>query len=126
MAGSVYKAHPKFLKQYFTTLNSNEVWVSDITYIRTHEDQLFLATVLDLFSRKIIALQTGIRQTADLIENALAKAACRSSKKESNLILHSDQGSQYTSYEYINLAKSHNIILSINRRGNSYNKISEM
>lgn len=64
------------------------------------EGWLFLATVIDLFSREIIWWQTGSRQTTDLIENALSKAVQRISKKESNVILHSDQGSQYSSYDY--------------------------
>ncbi|MCJ8326617.1 MAG: DDE-type integrase/transposase/recombinase [Campylobacterales bacterium] len=67
---------------------------------RSKEGWLFLATVIDLFSREIIWWQTGSRQTTDLIENALSKAVQRISKKESNVILHSDQGSQYSSYDY--------------------------
>jgi putative transposase len=126
MAGPLHKAHPNLLKQYFVTSNPNEAWVSDITYIRTKEGWLYLATVLDLFSRKIIGWQTGGRQTTDLIENALSKAVLRISKKESNVILHSDQGSQYSSYDYVKYAKKHNIKLSMSRRGNCYdNAVAE-
>ena len=123
--GAVNKAHPNHLKQCFITNNPNESWVSDITYIRTKEGWLFLATVIDLYSRKVVGWATGHRQTTSLIMQALTMATVRLSKQD-QVILHSDQGSQYSSYEYKQLAKEHNIILSMSRRGNCYdNAVAE-
>lgn len=59
-AGAIHKAHPNHLQQCFITNSPNESWVSDITYIRTHEGWLYLATVIDLFSRKVIGWATVI------------------------------------------------------------------
>ena len=87
---------------------------------------MFLVTVIDLFSRKTIGWQTGSRQTSDLIENALFKAVQIISKKESNVILHSVQGSQYSSYDYVKNAQKHNITQSMSRSGNCYdNAVAE-
>jgi putative transposase len=124
-AGPAHKAHPNHLQQCFIANCPNESWVSDITYIKTHEGWLFLATVIDLFSRKIIGWATGHRQTTSLIIDALKMASLRL-KKDSKVILHSDQGSQYSSYEYLQFAKKHNIVLSMSRRGNCYdNAVAE-
>ena len=101
------------------------LWVSDITYIRTKDGWLYLATVIDLYSRKIIGHSTGHRQTTPLIIQALKMATSRL-KKGDNVILHSDQGSQYSSYEYKTFAKKYNITLSMSRRGNCYdNAVAE-
>ncbi|MGJ0343000.1 IS3 family transposase [Aliarcobacter cryaerophilus] len=123
-AGSIHKAHPNHLKQCFLTHKPNESWVSDITYIRTYEGWLYLATVIDLYSRKIIGWATGHRQSTSLIIEALKKTTHRI--KNHKVILHSDQGSQYSSYEYQTFLKHHNIIPSMSRRGNCYdNAVAE-
>ena len=123
--GPLHKAHPNHLHQCFISNKPNDTWVSDITYIRTHEGWVFLATVIDLFSRKIIGWATGHRQTTPLIIEALKMATTRLGKKDT-VILHSDQGSQYSSYEYKKFAKKHNITLSMSRRGNCYdNAVAE-
>jgi len=81
--------------------------------------------VIDLYSRKIVGWATGHRQTTSLIVEALKMATTRLNKND-KVILHSDQGSQYSSYEYKKFAKSHNIILSMSRRGNCYdNAVAE-
>ena len=95
-AGALHKAHPNYLQQCFIASKPNESWVSDITYIRTHEGWLYLATVIDLYSRKVIGWATGSRQTTSLIMGALQMAISRL-KKENSVILYSDQGSQYSS-----------------------------
>lgn len=123
-AGSIHKAHPNHLKQCFITKTPNESWVSDITYIRTHEGWIYLAIILDLFSRKIIGWATSHRITTDLIIQALKNTKYRIPKD--GVILHSDQGSQYSSYEYKTFLKYHNIIPSMSRRGNCYdNAVAE-
>jgi putative transposase len=125
-AGVIHKAHPNHLQQCFIATSPNESWVSDITYIRTHEGWLYLAIVIDLFSRKVIGYSTSHRQTTDLIVNALKSAVLRAKKLNTKVILHSDQGSQYSSYEYITFLKRYNIIPSMSRRGNCYdNAVAE-
>jgi len=125
-AGAIHKAHPNHLQQCFIASSPNESWVSDITYIRTHEGWLYLATVIDLFSRKVIGWATAHRQNTLLIINALKSAVLRTKKSDTKVILHSDQGSQYSSYGYIIFLKHHNIVPSMSRRGNCYdNAVAE-
>jgi putative transposase len=124
-AGQAHKAHPNYLQQCFIAQRPNDTWVSDITYIRTREGWIFLATVIDLFSRKVVGWATGHRQTTPLIIHALKMAIVRLNKDD-KIILHSDQGSQYSSYEYKSFTKEHNIIPSMSRRGNCYdNAVAE-
>ena len=123
-AGSIHKAYPNHLKQCFITNSPNESWVSDITYIRTHEGWLYLAIILDLFSRKVIGWATAHRQTTSLLITALKKTIL--SVPKNGVILHSDQGSQYSSYDYKTFLKYNNITPSMSRRGNCYdNAVAE-
>ena len=122
--GSLHKASPNHLNQCFIVNTPNEYWVSDITYIRTYEGWLYLATVIDLFSRRVIGWATGHRQSSTLVIDALKKATHRIKNK--TVILHSDQGSQYSSYEYRDFLKFNHIIPSMSRRGNCYdNAVAE-
>lgn len=118
-AGRPHYAHPNHLKQCFITEKPNEAWVTDITYIRTYEGWLYLAVVLDLFSRKIIGWAMSHRMTSSLALDALHMAIRRQCPKES-VVLHSDQGSQYSSYAWQSMIKRFNIIPSMSRRGNCY------
>ncbi len=125
-AGALHKAHPNHLKQCFISNAPNESWVSDITYIRTHEGWLYLATVIDLFSRKVVGWATSHRMTTPLVLTAMQIAVKRTNSKKTKVILHSDQGSQYSSYEYKKFADKNNIIPSMSRRGNCYdNAVAE-
>ncbi len=109
--GAAHKADPNHLQQCFITDRPNgDSWISDITYIRTHEGWLCLATVTDLFSRKIIGWVIGHRQTTTLIVEALNMAVKRLKNKDENAVLHSDQRNQYSSYEYKQFAKKRNIL----------------
>jgi putative transposase len=124
--GPVHKAHPNHLQQCFIANTPNESWVSDITYIRTHEGWLYLATVIDLFSRKVIGWATSHRMTTPLVLNALQNTVHRTKRSDNKVILHSDQGSQYSSYDYKMFVESNNIIPSMSRRGNCYdNAVAE-
>ena len=124
--GSRHKAHPHHLQQCFIAEHPNESWVSDITYIRTHEGWLHLAVIIDLYSRKVIGRATDHRQTTPLVLRALQQAVHRIRKSDEKVILHSDQGSQYSSYDYKAFLKDHNIIPSMSRRGNCYdNAVAE-
>jgi putative transposase len=118
-AGRPHYAHPNHLKQCFITQKPNEAWVTDITYIRTYEGWLYLAVVLDLFSRKIIGWAMSHRMTSSLALDAL-HMAIRRQRPTDLVILHSDQGSQYSSYAWQNMLKRFNIIPSMSRRGNCY------
>jgi len=125
-AGAKHKAHPNHLQQCFIANHPNENWVSDITYIRTHEGWIYLATVIDLFSRKVIGWATSNRMTTPLVLNAMKIATQRINKTDTKVILHSDQGSQYSSYDYKVFANKHNIVPSMSRRGNCYdNAVAE-
>ena len=108
-AGPVHKAYPNHLQQCFIVNKPNDTWVSDITYIRTKEGWIFLATVIDLYSRKIIGWATGHRQTTPLIIEALKMAVTRLSKAD-KVILHSDQGSRHVPFHYNNDTNSNNFL----------------
>jgi len=116
------KAHPvapNLLKQDFVADWPNQKWLTDITYIPTQEGWLYLAVVLDLFSRRIIGWAMSDRMTSDLTMDAL-KMAVRQRRPEISLIHHSDQGSQYTDGEYQQLLKDWGIQVSMNGAGNWY------
>jgi putative transposase len=124
-AGSLHKAHPNHLKQCFNVQRPNEAWVTDITYIRTYEGWLYLAVVLDLFSRKVIGWGMSHRMTTSLAMDALTMATKRQQLKQP-VLLHSDQGSQFSSYEWQSMLRRCNIIPSMSRRGNCYdNAVAE-
>lgn len=113
------------LKQNFDVQEPNQVWVTDITYIRTYEGWLFLAVVIDLFSRQVIGWSMQPKMHVDLVLDALVMAVWRR-KPKNDVIVHSDQGSQYTSSDWQTFLKSHNLTCSMSRRGNCYdNAVAE-
>ncbi|WP_320048156.1 IS3 family transposase [uncultured Ilyobacter sp.] len=107
------------VKRKFKVGRKNEVWVTDITYIWTSEGWLYLSTIMDLFSRRIIAYDIGKRMTSELVIDTLTRSFLLEEPEE-ELIVHSDQGSQYSSREYSNLVKKLGLIQSMSRRGNCY------
>lgn len=113
------------LNQDFDVQEPNQVWVTDITYIRTYEGWLFLAVVIDLFSRQVIGWSMQPKMHVDLVLNALVMAVWRR-KPKNEVIVHSDQGSQYTSSDWQTFLESHNLVCSMSRRGNCYdNAVAE-
>jgi putative transposase len=96
------------LQRQFNPDAPDERWVTDITYIRTHEGWLYLAVVVDLFSRKIIGWSMQSRMTKDIVLNALLMAVWRRNP-QTKVLVHSDQGSQYTSHEWQSFLKSHGL-----------------
>ena len=103
----------------------NQAWVTDITYIRTHEGWLYLAVVLDLFSRQVIGWSMQSRMDRELAINALMMAVWRRNPK-TPVIVHSDQGSQFSSHDWQAFLKAHNLVASMSRRGNCYdNAVAE-
>ena len=116
---------PNRLDQQFDVQAPNQVWVTDITYVRTHEGWLYLAVVIDLFSRQVVGWSMQSRMGTDLALNALLMAVWRRQPK-SAVIVHSDQGSQFSSHEWQSFLKAHNLIASMSRRGNCYdNAVAE-
>ncbi|MEQ9969524.1 IS3 family transposase [Pectobacterium carotovorum] len=116
---------PNRLQQQFNPEAPDERWVTDITYIRTHEGWLYLAVVVDLFSRKVIGWSMQSRMTKDIVLNALLMAVWRRNPQK-QVLVHSDQGSQYTSHEWQSFLKSHGLEGSMSRRGNCHdNAVAE-
>ena len=107
------------LNREFTVSSPNQCWVSDITYIYTGEGWLYLAAIMDLYSRKIIGWAMDKRMTQDLVVKAL-KMALQRRRPNRGLLLHSDQGSQYASHYYQHLLSKHGIICSMSRKGNCW------
>jgi len=116
---------PNHLQRQFDVTEPNKVWVTDITYIRTHEGWLYLAAVLDLFSRQVIGWSMGSRMDRELALNALLMAVWRRQPKQT-VMVHSDQGSQFSSYDWRDFLLAHNLEQSMSRRGNCHdNAVAE-
>ena len=116
---------PNRLQQQFNVAQPNEAWVTDITYIRTHEGWLYLAVVVDLYSRRVIGWSMQSRIKKELVLDALLMAVWR--RKPSTMVtVHSDQGSQYTSHDWQEFLQVHGLQASMSRRGNCHdNAVAE-
>lgn len=113
------------LNRQFKVSGPDRAYVSDITYINTQEGWVYLAVVIDLFSRKVVGWSMGARMTADLVCNAL-KMAIWQRKPARGLIVHSDRGSQYASHDYRKLLKIYGCTGSMSRKGNCWdNAVAE-
>ena len=113
------------LEQNFSVEAPDQVWVTDITYIKTHEGWLYLCVVLDLYSRRIVGWSMQSRMQMDLVLSALLMAVWRR-KPKSSVTIHSDQGSQFTSHEWQDFLAKHNLEASMSRRGNCHdNAVAE-
>ncbi|HCQ0107878.1 IS3 family transposase [Citrobacter braakii] len=123
--GEVSIVTPNRLQRQFNPEAPDERWVTDITYIRTHEGWLYLAVVVDLFSRKVIGWSMQPRMTKGIVLNALLMVVWRRNPQK-QVLVHSDQGSQYTSHEWQSFLKSHGLEGSMSRRGNCHdNTVAE-
>jgi putative transposase len=112
-------ASPNHLERRFNVTEPNKVWVTDITYIRTYEGWLYLAVVLDLFSRQVIGWSMKPQMTSDLAIDALLMAVWRRKPKQ-EVMIHSDQGSQFSSGDWQSFLKANNLLGSMSRRGNCH------
>jgi putative transposase len=113
------------LEQRFEASRPDQVWVTDITYLRTHEGWLYLCVVIDLFSRRVVGWSAQSRMTTDLALQALLMAIWRR-KPAGRVMVHSDQGSQFTSREWQMFLHQHNLEPSMSRRGNCHdNAVAE-
>ena len=110
---------PNLLQQDFKVRQMNRVWVADITYIRTQSGWLYLAAVMDLYARKIVGWALASHMRASLVCAALNMAII-ARQPAAGLIVHTDQGSQYASDDYIKLLAKHQITASMSGRGNCY------
>jgi putative transposase len=116
---------PNLLERQFNVNQENRYWVGDITYIPTQEGWLYLAVVIDLYSRKIIGWSMSDRMKAQLVNNALLMAIWKR-KPAKGLIWHTDRGSQYASDSHRKVIKKHHILQSMSRKGNCWdNAVSE-
>ena len=116
---------PNWLNQDFSAATANQKWVSDFTYIDTAEGWLYLAIILDLFSRKVVGWAMAEQMDTALVETAL-HMALRGRRRPANLLHHSDQGKQYTSTTYQSSLSSANIQVSMSRVGNCHdNAVAE-
>ena len=115
---------PNLLQRQFTVSEPNKVWVTDITYIRTWEGWLYLAVVVDLFSRKVVGWSTRATIQRELILDAVLMATRL--RKPKGTLIHSDQGSQYGSDAWRRFCKSNHLEPSMSRRGNCWdNAVAE-
>lgn len=103
----------------------DQAWVTDITYIRTHEGWLYLSVVIDLFSRRVVGWSMQPRMTTELALQALLMAVWRR-KPKGTVLVHSDQGSQFSSREWRTFLSQHDLKASMSRRGNCHdNAVAE-
>ena len=107
------------LDRQFEVDAPDTVWVTDITYIKTHEGWSYLALVIDLYSRRVVGWSMQSRMTTDLALQALLSAVWRRKPKQ-KVMIHSDQGSQFTSKEWQSFLGKHNLFASMSRRGNCH------
>ena len=110
---------PNLLQQDFNTTRKNEKWVTDTTYIPTHEGWLYLVGVMDLFSRQVVGWAMGEHHDADLATSALDMAIGRA-RPAAGLILHSDRGSEFANANFQARATAAKICLSMSSTGNCY------
>lgn len=110
---------PNVLARDFIASEPNEKWVTDITYIQYGSNTLYLSTILDLYNNEIVAYKLYDHQQTELVIDTL-KEALRARNYPKGVIIHSDQGSVYTSYAYQNLIKESSLVASMSRRGNCW------
>ena len=110
---------PNLLQQDFTATAPNQKYVSDITYLWTDEGWLYLATVIDLYSRLVVGWAMSERMTSQLVRDALQMALWRR-RMPSGVIVHSDRGSQYCSAAYQTLIREHGLLCSMSAKGCCY------
>ena len=110
---------PNKLEREFTVHHPDLVWVTDITYIRTWQGWLYLAVVVDLYSRKVVGWSMKPTLAREIVLDALMMAVWRR-KPQNRVLIHSDQGSQYSSDDWLRFCQQHNLEPSMSRRGNCW------
>jgi putative transposase len=121
-----YQVSPDLLKQDFSADDPNEVWVSDITYIRTMAGWLYLTVILDLFNRQVVGWSISNRLTAITTTIPALIDAFQRQRPNRDLIFHSDRGVQYACHEFKNKLVEHRMVQSMSGKGNCYdNAVAE-
>ena len=116
---------PNRLQRQFTVTQPDRYYVGDITYIATQQGWLYLAVVIDLFSRQVVGWSMDTHMKAELVNQALLMAIWKR-KPTPGLVWHTDQGSQYASHSHRKILSDHQIIQSMSRKGNCWdNAVSE-
>jgi transposase InsO family protein len=115
----VHPVAANLLARQFRVDGADRVWMADITYIATQEGWLYLAVIIDLYSRFVVGWSMSARVTSQLTIDALRMALQRR-RPTPALVHHSDRGSQYASGDYRIVLQKHNIISSMSRKGNCY------
>jgi putative transposase len=115
----VHSVAPNLLDRQFEATGPNRKWAADFTYVWTSEGWLFVAVVLDLYSRRVVGWSMQPTMTSQLVMDALLMAIFRRGRPKA-VLHHSDQGSQYTSEDFQRLLESHGIVCSMSRRGNCW------
>jgi putative transposase len=110
---------PNVLDRSFEASAPNREWIADFTYVWTAEGWLYVAAVIDLFSRRVVGWSMNAAMTAQLVTEALVMAIWRRGKPDA-LLHHSDRGSQYTSEQFQRLMVDHDVICSMSRAGNGW------
>jgi len=124
-SGHNFPIAPNLLKQNFKVDKPNTAWVSDITYIWTSAGWLYLAIVVDLYSRRVVGWATDKRMKKELVIKAFEMAVFKRIP-EKGLIFHSDRGSQYCSIKFRKLIKAHGFLSSMSKKGDCYdNAVAE-
>ncbi|HFT5664081.1 IS3 family transposase [Escherichia coli] len=125
IAGRPSVVAPNRVQRQFTVVRANQVWVTDITYIRTWQGWLYLAVVIDLFARNVVGWSMKPTLSRGLALDALMMAVWRR-KPDGEVIVHSDQGSQYGSDDWQRFCRANNLVPSMSRRGNCWdNAVAE-
>ena len=114
-----FKTYPNQLNRQFNVAEPNQVWVADITYIWTLEGWVYLSSVMDLFSRKIVGWSLASHMRKELSIQALKRAITTRQPSE-GLLHHSDRGSQYSSQDYIDILNENEMAVSMSRKGDPY------
>jgi putative transposase len=110
---------PDLVGRRFTAVRPNELWLADITYLPTREGWLFLAVVLDAYSRRIVGWSMRDDLKTELVVDALGMAVTRR-KPPAGVVHHSDRGSQYTSLAFGTTLRESGLVASMGRRGDAY------
>lgn len=114
-----YPVAPNTLNRQFWAAGPNEKWVGDITYLKTREGWLYLAAVLDIYSRKVVGWAMDKHMEEGLVASALQMATTHRQPRE-GVLHHSDRGSQYAAHEYQQLLEAHKMRVSMSRKGDCY------
>ena len=117
MSGRPTAVAPNVLDRTFEAPAPNRKWIADFTYVWTAEGWLYVAAVIDLFSRRVVGWSMSAAMTAQLVTDALVMAIWRRGKPDA-LLHHSDRGSQYTSEQFQRLMADNGVVCSMSRSGN--------